>query len=183
MEIALLPVVEAEIPPAARQSIGPDSIWSFRIGENSVRKFYLKPQMFSDERSNGKEVTQAAMRYLKELQSRYDGDLLLALAAYNCGEGYIDSEVHKAKARGLPGRLEDLRLDIETTHYVPRLLALAKLVSVSVDSGNTEGIALPPMVIAPQSIEMPDSHLPKKPTQSDRQVHRNGYKQSYSLKH
>lgn len=149
MEVALLPAVEGEFIPMARSSAAADGLWGWSTFAPAGRRYFLKSQMFSDEHRDAKDITQGAMRYLKELQARYDGDFQLALAAYNCGEEHIDSQVRKAKARGLHGRFEDLKLDLETANYVPRLLALAKLLASSVDSGNTEGITLPTVVNAP----------------------------------
>ena len=153
MEVALLPAVESAFIPMARSSAAAEGLWQFIAPTG--RRFNLKQHMFSDERRNVRAATQAAMRYLKELQLRYDGDFQLALAAYNCGEGCIDSHVRRAKARGLPGRFEDLELNNETANYVPRLLALAKLVSAAVDSENMAGITLPAMVNAPYFVATP----------------------------
>lgn len=153
MEVALLPAVESAFIPMARSSAAAEGLWQFIAPTG--RRFDLKQHMFSDERRNVRAATQAAMRYLKELQARYDGDFQLALAAYNCGEGCIDSHVRRAKARGLPGRFEDLELNSETANYVPRLLALAKLLSAAVDSENMAGITLPAMVNAPYFVATP----------------------------
>jgi membrane-bound lytic murein transglycosylase D len=125
-EIALLPAVESAFRADARSPAAADGLWQFIAP--TARRFDLKQHLFVDERRHIRAATQAALRYLTELHARFDGDWLLALAAYNCGEGCIERAVRAARARGLAGRFEDLRLNDETAQYVPRLLALAQVV-------------------------------------------------------
>lgn len=147
MEIALLPAVESAFMPTARSSAAADGLWQFIAPTG--RRFNLKQHMFQDDRRNVRAATQAALRYLNELQARYGGDYQLALAAYNCGEGCIDAAIRRAKARGLPGRFEDLNLVPETANYVPKLLALAQVVAAAVDLGELDAASLPAMANAP----------------------------------
>jgi membrane-bound lytic murein transglycosylase D len=148
LEFALLPVLDVEFfIPKAGSSPAISRLWGWGTIETIGRRYLLKPCMFSNEQPNGTDNTQAALRYLKELQARYDGDFQLVMAAWS-SESLVDSQVRKAKARGLPGRFEDLQLDIETANYVPRVLALAKVVSAAMSSENATGITLPPMVNA-----------------------------------
>ena len=126
LEIALLPAVESAFNPKAVSSASADGLWQF-MGPTGKR-FDLQQHSFVDERRHVRLATEAAVRYLTTLAQRYNGDWQLALAAYNCGEGCIDKAVARAKAKGLPGRFEDLSLNPETRQYVPRLYALAQLV-------------------------------------------------------
>ena len=147
MEIALLPAVESAFMPTARSPAAADGLWQFIAPTG--RRFNLKQHMFQDDRRDVRAATQAALRYLKELQARYNGDYQLALAAYNCGEGCIDAAIRRAQARGMAGRFEDLKLVDETANYVPRLIALAQVVAGAVDAGDLESAGLPPMANAP----------------------------------
>jgi peptidoglycan lytic transglycosylase len=59
--------------------------------------------------------------YLRWLLDRYDGNELLALAAYNAGMGNVDRWVEEAGARGERLRVEDIPFP-ETRAYVERVL-------------------------------------------------------------
>lgn len=146
-EVALLPAVESAFVPQAVSSAQADGLWQFIVP--TAHRFQLRKNLFLDERRNTSAATQAAIRYLSELKLRYQGDLHLAMAAYNCGEGCIDAHIRRAKAKGLPGRFEDLQLNSETTNYVPRILALAKVVAEAVDTGDLKTFGLPQIKDAP----------------------------------
>jgi soluble lytic murein transglycosylase len=60
--------------------------------------------------------------YLRYLLQKYDGRLVLALAAYNAGEGKVDEWVAGAGARGETFRAADHIPFAETRHYVERVL-------------------------------------------------------------
>jgi membrane-bound lytic murein transglycosylase D len=73
------------------------------------------------------ESTQAATTFLKQLSESFNNDWLLALASYNAGKGNIKNAVDKNNYRGLPTDFWSLDLNNETSTYVPRLLAIAKI--------------------------------------------------------
>jgi len=56
------------------------------------------------------------------------GNWLLAIAAYNAGEGNIDKAIKKNKKKSKPTTFWDLDVSKQTTAYVPRLLALVEIV-------------------------------------------------------
>jgi soluble lytic murein transglycosylase len=60
--------------------------------------------------------------YLRYLLQKYDGREVLALAAYNAGEGKVDEWVAAASARGETFRAADHIPFAETRHYVDRVL-------------------------------------------------------------
>lgn len=141
MEVALLPAVESAFMPHAVSRAKAAGLWQFMA--YTGQRFQLRRNIFVDDRRNPRAAAQAAMRYLSELRQRYDGDMQLALAAYNCGEGCIDASRRKALARGLAGGFEDLNLNSETAFYVPRLMALSALVARAVDERNLLLAGLP----------------------------------------
>ena len=74
------------------------------------------------------DSTRAALDYLQYLHKHFDNDWLLALAAYNSGEGTVAKAVRKNRKAGKPTDFWSLKLPRETRAYVPKLIALAQLV-------------------------------------------------------
>lgn len=91
------------------------------------------------------ESTRAALDYLEKLHAEFDGDWLLALAAYNSGEGNVRKAVRRNQRAGKPTDFWSLKLPRETRSYVPRLLAIAAIVA---DPG-AHGLALKPIPDTP----------------------------------
>jgi soluble lytic murein transglycosylase len=60
--------------------------------------------------------------YLRYLMQKYEGREVLALAAYNAGEGKVDEWVAEAGARGEEFRAADHIPFAETRHYVGKVL-------------------------------------------------------------
>ena len=58
----------------------------------------------------------------------FNGDWLLALAAYNAGEGTVSRAIERNEKLGLPTDYWNLPLPQETKDYVPKLLALSQVV-------------------------------------------------------
>ena len=127
MELALLPVVESAFQPFAYSHGRAAGIWQFIPG--TARRFGLKIDWWYDGRRDIKASTTAALNYLEALNKRFDGDWLLALAAYNSGEGTVSKAIRKNKKRGKGTTFWDLKLPRETQGYVPKLLAIASLVA------------------------------------------------------
>jgi len=127
MELALLPVVESAFQPFAYSHGRAAGIWQFIPG--TARRFGLKIDWWYDGRRDIKASTTAALNYLEALNKRFDGDWLLALAAYNSGEGTVSKAIRKNKKRGKGTTFWDLKLPRETEGYVPKLLAIASLVA------------------------------------------------------
>jgi membrane-bound lytic murein transglycosylase D len=124
-EIALLPVIESAFQPHAVSPANAAGIWQFI--PSTGRMYGLKQSHSYDGRRDIYASTRAAIKYLKKLHSDFDGDWLLAIAAYNCGEGAVGRSIQRNMARGLPTDFWSLELPQETRSYVPRLLAVAKL--------------------------------------------------------
>jgi membrane-bound lytic murein transglycosylase D len=60
---------------------------------------------------------------------------LLAIAAYNCGEFRVQREVNANRAAGKPVDFFSLKLPAETRAYVPKLMAMRRLVANPEDYG------------------------------------------------
>ncbi len=126
-ELALLPVVESAFQPYARSPAGAMGIWQF-IRSTGLH-YGLRQTAWYDGRRDIVESTRAAFDYLQTLHAEMEGDWLLAIAAYNAGEGYIRRAVADNLKRGAPRDFWSLSLPAETRAYVPRLLAIASLVA------------------------------------------------------
>lgn len=126
-EIALLPIVESAFDPFAYSHGRASGIWQIIPGTGT--DLGLKQNWWYDGRRDIVASTNAALNYLESLNKRFDGDWLLALAAYNSGAGNVNKAIRKNKRLNKPLDFWNLDLPKETKDYVPRLLALARLVA------------------------------------------------------
>jgi membrane-bound lytic murein transglycosylase D len=69
------------------------------------------------------------------MHDEFFNDWLLAVAAYNCGEYRVQREVNKNRALGKPVDFFSLTLPSETRAYVPKLMAMRRLVANPEDYG------------------------------------------------
>ena len=127
LEFALLPVVESAYEPFAYSPSRAAGLWQF-IPATGVR-FGLKEDWWYDGRRDVIESTRAALDYLQALHDQFDGDWLLAIAAYNVGEAWVQRAIDYNRAHGLPSDFWHLNLPAETRAYVPKLLALKRLMA------------------------------------------------------
>jgi membrane-bound lytic murein transglycosylase D len=126
-EFALLPVVESAYEPFAYSVSRAAGLWQF-IPATGVR-FGLKQDWWYDGRRDVIESTRAALDYLQALHDQFDGDWLLAIAAYNVGEATVQRELDHNRATGKPTDFWHLKLPAETRAYVPKLLAMKRLMA------------------------------------------------------
>ena len=126
LELALLPVVESAFNPVAYSRSRASGLWQFI--PSSGKHYGLEQNWWIDERRDVIEATSAALTYLQYLHGYFGGDWFLAIAAYNGGEGTVSSAVRRNQERGLPTDLWSLELRAETRDYVPKLLAISRIV-------------------------------------------------------
>lgn len=125
-EIALLPLVESGYNPFAYSRSGAAGMWQFIPA--TAEHVGLRRNWWYDGRKDVIASTDAALDYLQYLHKRFDGDWLLAVAAYNFGEGNLQRAINRNRQRGLATDFWHLELREETRAYVPKLLALARIV-------------------------------------------------------
>ncbi len=142
-ELALLPIVESAYNPKASSIREAAGLWQFMAATG--RDFNLRQTAFYDGRRDVVASSKAAMDYLTRLHDQFNGDWLLAMAAYNAGEGTVSRAVAVNQQRGLPADYWHLNLPRETQDYVPRLLALSMLVR----EPDVYGVQLNPVANAP----------------------------------
>jgi len=126
-ELALLPIVESAYDPFAYSHGRASGMWQFIPG--TARYFGLDNNWWYDGRRDVIASTDAALTYLERLYNRFD-DWHLALAAYNAGGGNVNRALRHNRNAGGSGQFWELStLPAETRAYVPKMVALAKLVA------------------------------------------------------
>jgi membrane-bound lytic murein transglycosylase D len=143
LELALLPVVESAFNPVAYSRARASGLWQFIPATG--KRFGLKQNWYYDGRRDVVAATTAALDYLEFLAAEFDGDWLLAVAAYNTGEANVARAVAKNRAAGKPTDFFSLKLPKETLSYVPRLLAMKRIVQ----NPTAHGLAFAPIANQP----------------------------------
>jgi membrane-bound lytic murein transglycosylase D len=143
LELALLPVIESAYNPMALSRANAVGLWQFI--PSTGRYFNLRQTNLYDGRQDVTASTTAALDYLTKLHDMFNGDWLLALAAYNAGEGTVSRAIERNEKLGLPTDYWNLPLPQETRDYVPKLLALTEVVS----SPQAYGLDLEPIANEP----------------------------------
>ncbi|MFF7708484.1 transglycosylase SLT domain-containing protein [Pseudomonas sp. NPDC007930] len=143
LELALLPVIESAYNPMALSRAQAVGLWQFI--PSTGRYYNLRQTNLYDGRRDVTASTTAALDYLSKLHDMFGGDWLLALAAYNAGEGTVGRAIERNQRLGLPTDYWNLSLPQETMDYVPKLLALSEVVS----SPTAYGIDLEPIANQP----------------------------------
>lgn len=146
-ELALLPFVESAFKPEALSRSKAAGLWQFLPSTGDI--FDLRQSSWRDDRLDVVESTRAALDYLQYLHNQFE-DWHLALAAYNWGEGSIRRAVAANKAKGLPTDFMHLPLPNEPARYVPKLLAIKKLV----EDPDRYGLKLPPIANEPYFVRV-----------------------------
>ena len=126
LELALLPAIESAYNPMAYSHANAVGLWQFI--PSTGRYFNLRQTRAYDGRRDITASTLAALNYLNRLHDMFNGDWLLALAAYNAGEGTVSRAIERNEKLGLPTDYWNLPLPQETKDYVPKLLALSQVV-------------------------------------------------------
>ena len=139
MELALIPIVESTFNPNAYSPKHAVGLWQF-IGP-TAKSFGLQQDWWYDGRRDPRASTVAALDFLEQLHKEFNEDWLLALAAYNTGQGNVHRAIRKTARRRENKDFWSLPLPRETRTHVPKILALAKLIS----SSKRYGVELAPI--------------------------------------
>lgn len=142
-ELVLLPMIESAYDPFAYSWVGAAGLWQMMPATGA--NFGLKQDWWYDGRKDIISSTTAALDYLTYLETFFNGNWPLAIAAYNSGEGTVQNAIDRNAHRGRGTSFWSLNLPAETESYVPRLLALAAIVN----NPGKYGIDLPPIVYRP----------------------------------
>lgn len=121
-ELVWLAEVESSMDPDARSPAG--AIGLFQLMPAAAGRFGLRTGPGDDDRRHPEKNARAAALYLKTLHGRF-GSWPLAIAAYNGGEGRVNSLLRKHDASSLDAIMP--YLPVETQMYVPKTAALISI--------------------------------------------------------
>jgi membrane-bound lytic murein transglycosylase D len=119
-DITWLGQVESAWSPRARSWAAASGLWQFV--PSSGAQYGLRQTAWVDERNGIEKPTAASARYLKDLARRYNGDWLLAMAAYNTGALNVDRAISRAGEANYWKIFPYIAQ--ETRNYVPNILAV-----------------------------------------------------------
>jgi membrane-bound lytic murein transglycosylase D len=126
-EVALLPVLESSFNPFASSPVGAAGIWQIMPGTASG--LGVKRNSWYDGRRDVVASTKAALNYLGYLSDFFNGNWLYAIAAYDTGEGNVLAAIKRNVREGNSTEFWSLPVAQETRDYIPKLLALATIIS------------------------------------------------------
>jgi membrane-bound lytic murein transglycosylase D len=127
-DLAYVSMLESGFNPRALSPVGARGMWQFM--PETGRRYGLRVDNTIDERCEPEKATLAAAKYFRELIAIFGGQssVMLAMAAYNAGEGRIVGALRKIDN---PMRNRDFwyiyrmgYLAEETNEYIPRVMAL-----------------------------------------------------------
>lgn len=154
LEIALLPAVESSYNPNATSRSQAAGMWQIIPG--TAKRLGLEQNRWYDGRRDVVASTEAALDYLSELHERFDGDWYLALAAYNTGAGNVERAIERNRRLGKPTDYWSLPLSAQACDYVPKLLALSRVL----ENPDDHGVSVAPIPDKPAFAEVEvDSHI------------------------
>ena len=125
-ELAYVPLIESGFDPKATSPAGAAGIWQFM--PETARALGLRVDWWVDERRDMVRSTDAAIAYFRKLHEQF-GDWKLVLAAYNAGEGCVDRAMKGSGEERFEALAQGQHLASETREYVPKFIAMVKIVS------------------------------------------------------
>jgi membrane-bound lytic murein transglycosylase D len=120
-------MLESAYDPFAYSGVGAAGLWQLMPRTGSG--LGLKQDWWYDGRRSIGPSTDAALNYLLYLNKFFKGNWILAIAAYDSGEGTIARSIKSTNRPGQPVYFWNLPIPRETKIYVPRLLALAEIIN------------------------------------------------------
>lgn len=147
-ELALLPFVESAYNATALSSSKAAGLWQFIPSTGTY--YNLAQDWWKDERRDTVHSTRAALDYLSYLYKFQGNDWHLALASYNWGEGAVRRARDRNASQGLGTDYLSLRMPNETRDYVPKLLAIKRII----ENPAKYGVTLPHIPDQPYFVEV-----------------------------
>jgi len=153
-ELIHLAQAESGFIPRALSSRAAGGMWQFLKWRGN--EYGLQQTRYADDRMDPEKATRAAARHLRDLYQEF-GDWYLAMAAYDCGPVVVERAVERTgyadfweiRSRGV--------LPLETTNYVPVILAMTIMEKNAAEYG-LDGIQLdPPLAFDTMKVSAPTS--------------------------
>jgi LysM repeat protein/soluble lytic murein transglycosylase-like protein len=119
-ELIYLAMIESGMSPRAVSSVSAVGPWQFMAG--TAKDHDLHISWWIDERRDMEMSTRAAATYIKYLHGRFE-DWALVLAAYNSGGGRVSQKIRQHGH----DNFWKMRLPTQTTDYVPKFIAAARI--------------------------------------------------------
>jgi membrane-bound lytic murein transglycosylase D len=120
-ELLHLAQAESGFMPRAVSRAAAGGMWQFLTWRG--REYGLLQTGYTDDRMDPEKATRAAAHHLHDLYNEF-GDWYLAIAAYNCGPGAVEKAVERTGYADFWELRNRGALPVETTNYVPIILAM-----------------------------------------------------------
>jgi len=121
-EFQMLPALESNFNPNAVSNAGAVGYWQF-MGE-LASEYGLSISHKNDERKNFTKSTIAAAKFFRDQLNALNDDILLTVAAFNCGMGRVTSALKKSSKRNPDFWDVKEYLPKETRIFVMKFIAL-----------------------------------------------------------
>ena len=140
-ELAAMSAVESSFSAHAVSRAKAVGYWQFI--RSTGLDFGLRINDWIDERRDFEKSTKAATLYLSKLYGEFD-DWLLAISAYNMGEGRLRSLIQFYGSQNFWILYKKPKFPRETALYIPKVLAASHLLKYPSNYGLTEFVILTP---------------------------------------
>jgi hypothetical protein len=120
-ELLAMPIVESgyrNLPSSANRVTGAAGLWQFI--EQTARNYGLRVNVSIDERLDMVKETDAAFRYLRDSQERFD-DWLLSILSFNAGPNRVAEGIERLRSRDA-FRLAEEGFEYDNG-YLPKVMA------------------------------------------------------------
>ncbi len=125
-DLVWLAMVESQFSPKIDSRAGAGGMWQFMRA--TARRYGMYTDGYVDERYDWRKATNAAVQYLSELYTQFDGNWPLAVTAYNMGEGGLGRTIKNAGGEDnlwdlLETKAGSSRIKLESKRFYAKLLA------------------------------------------------------------
>jgi len=141
-ELLHLAQAESGFLPRALSRKAAAGMWQFVAWRG--HEYGLNQSRLTDDRLDPEKATRAAARHLRDLYQKF-GDWYLAIAAYDCGPGVIERAVERTGYADFFALRDRRVLPLETTNYVPIILAMTIMTKNAEEYGLTGIVGDPPL--------------------------------------